>query len=155
MDVDAIAIRGEWIRHAPHRSALLGRPLEPSDGRWQRGDIVRALYVADEPDTAVAGYRFGSRARPRPGRRTWPQFQAVGEGRIVGLEYWEASRKLLETLPAPPRHDAAIERQPAERNALRAEQTPAMCDRRMPTSREGSSVLRPVPRPHPGTLLRR
>jgi uncharacterized protein YuzE len=36
-------------------------------------------------------------------------------GRVVGLEYWEASRKLpselLEALPAPPRRDIAIERQ--------------------------------------------
>jgi RES domain-containing protein len=117
VDVDAIPIRGEWIRHAPHRSALPGRSPEPSDGRWQRGDTVRALYLADEPDTAVAEwYRFlaergvpPSRAiphdhplwkldikladlstnerlervglgPPRPGRRTWPPFQAVGEG---------------------------------------------------------------------------
>ncbi len=38
-------------------------------------------------------------------------------GRIVGLEYWDASHKLpaelLEALPAPPRRDVAIERQPA------------------------------------------
>jgi uncharacterized protein YuzE len=38
-------------------------------------------------------------------------------GRIVGLEYWEASCKLppelLQALPAPPRRDVAIERQPA------------------------------------------
>jgi uncharacterized protein YuzE len=38
-------------------------------------------------------------------------------GRILGLEYWEASRRLpaelLEALPAPPRQDVAIERQRA------------------------------------------
>ncbi len=38
-------------------------------------------------------------------------------GRVVGLEYWEASRRLpadlLEALPAPPRRDASVERQPA------------------------------------------
>jgi len=38
-------------------------------------------------------------------------------GRIVGLEYWEASgllpAELLEALPAPPRQDVAIERQRA------------------------------------------
>ena len=116
MGVDAIAIHGEWIRHAPHRSSLLGRSAEPSDGRWQRGEIVQALYLADERDTAVAEwYRFlaerglpPSRAiphdhhlwrldveladlttaarlervgvdLPRPGRPTWPPFQAVGE----------------------------------------------------------------------------
>jgi hypothetical protein len=38
-------------------------------------------------------------------------------GRILGLEYWEASRRLpaelLEALPTPPRQDIAVERQPA------------------------------------------
>ena len=54
MDVDAIAVGGEWIRHAPHRSSLLGRAEEATDGRWQRGAIVRGLYLADEPATAIA-----------------------------------------------------------------------------------------------------
>ena len=38
-------------------------------------------------------------------------------GQVVGLEYWEASRKLpselLEALPVPPRREISIERQPA------------------------------------------
>ena len=54
MDVETVAVAGEWIRHAPHRSALLGRATEPTDGRWQRGEIVRGLYLADEPATAIA-----------------------------------------------------------------------------------------------------
>jgi hypothetical protein len=59
LDVDPIAISGEWIRHAPHHSDLLGHSAEPTDGRWQRGDVVRGLYLADEPDTAVAEwYRY-------------------------------------------------------------------------------------------------
>ncbi len=57
--VDAVAISGEWIRHAPHRSELLGRATEPTDGRWQRGEIIRGLYLADEPATAAAEwYRY-------------------------------------------------------------------------------------------------
>ena len=52
--VDAVHVSGEWIRHAPHRSDLLGRSAEPTDGRWQRGEVVRGLYLADEPATAVA-----------------------------------------------------------------------------------------------------
>jgi RES domain-containing protein len=52
--VDAVQVSGEWIRHAPHRSDLLGRSPEPTDGRWQRGEVVRGLYLADEPDTAIA-----------------------------------------------------------------------------------------------------
>jgi RES domain-containing protein len=59
VEVDPIAVSGEWIRHAPHRSELLGRSPEATDGRWQRGDVVRGLYLADEPATAVAEwYRY-------------------------------------------------------------------------------------------------
>lgn len=59
LDVDAVRIDGEWIRHAPHRSQLLGRASTPTDGRWQRGAEVGALYLADETDTAVAEwYRY-------------------------------------------------------------------------------------------------
>ncbi len=116
MNAAAIAVTGEWIRHAPHNATLLGRPPIPTDGRWQRASIVRALYLADEPDTAIAEwYRvlaelglppahriphdhhiwtidlkladLSDEARladaelllPRPARRTWPAFQAVGE----------------------------------------------------------------------------
>ena len=38
-------------------------------------------------------------------------------GRVIGLEFWQASTRLpaelLDALPAPPRRDVAIERQPA------------------------------------------
>jgi hypothetical protein len=59
LDVDAVAVGGDWIRHAPHRSPLLGRASAPTDGRWQRGKVVGALHLADERDTAVAEwYRY-------------------------------------------------------------------------------------------------
>jgi hypothetical protein len=59
LELDPIAIAGEWIRHAPHRSDLPGRGPEPHRWRWQRGEPVRGLYLADEPDTAIAGrYRY-------------------------------------------------------------------------------------------------
>ncbi len=57
--VDAIGVAGEWIRHAPHRSELLGQPVEATDGRWQRGETVRGLYLADNTSTAAAEwYRY-------------------------------------------------------------------------------------------------
>jgi RES domain-containing protein len=114
--VDAVHAGGEWVRHAPHGSALLGRSKEPTDGRWQRGEVVRGLYLADEAATAVAEwYRWLAERGlppeqavphdhhvwrpdveladlssaetldsldlepPRPGRRTWPPYQEVGE----------------------------------------------------------------------------
>jgi RES domain-containing protein len=50
---------GEWIRHAPHRSDLLGRAATPTDGRWQHGAVVPGLYLAEDTATAVAEwYRF-------------------------------------------------------------------------------------------------
>jgi hypothetical protein len=59
LEADPVAVAGEWVRHAPHRSELLGRPSEPTGGRRQRARRVRALYLADEPATAIAeSYRF-------------------------------------------------------------------------------------------------
>src|SRR4051794_36604474 len=54
--VEPIAVVGEWIRHAPHQSATLGRGPSPTSGRWQRGGVVPGLYLADETDTAVAAW---------------------------------------------------------------------------------------------------
>jgi RES domain-containing protein len=116
LPVDAIAVDGDWIRHAPPGSDLLGRSATPGDGRWQRGETVAALYLADTAETATAEwYRLlaehgfypedyrpfdyhrwrlalnladlsdTSRLRavgldqPWPGRRTWPEFQDIGE----------------------------------------------------------------------------
>ena len=52
--VDAVHAGDEWIRHAPHRSDLLGRPATPTDGRWQHGAVVPGLYLAKDTATAVA-----------------------------------------------------------------------------------------------------
>lgn len=48
------AVTGTWIRHVPHQADLLGRADPPSDGRWQHGEIVPALYLADTARTATA-----------------------------------------------------------------------------------------------------
>ena len=47
-------VEGTWIRHVPHEADLLGRAATPSDGHWQRGHIVPALYLADTVATATA-----------------------------------------------------------------------------------------------------
>jgi RES domain-containing protein len=57
--VDPAHADGEWIRHAPHRSDLLGRAATPTDGRWQHGAVVPGLYLAQDTATAAAEwYRF-------------------------------------------------------------------------------------------------
>jgi RES domain-containing protein len=70
--VDAVHVSGEWIRHAPHRSDLLGRSPEPTDGRWQRGGVVRGLYLADEPATAIAEWYRWLSERGLPPTHTVP-----------------------------------------------------------------------------------
>ncbi|MDQ3678199.1 MAG: RES family NAD+ phosphorylase [Actinomycetota bacterium] len=69
MDVDAIAVAGDWIRHVPHAAALLGRAPVATDGRWQRASVVRALYLADEPDTAIAEWYVLAELGVPPARR--------------------------------------------------------------------------------------
>jgi RES domain-containing protein len=50
----ARAVEGVWVRHVPHRADLLGRADSPADGRWQRGEVVPGLYLADSVETATA-----------------------------------------------------------------------------------------------------
>jgi hypothetical protein len=78
VDVDTVAVHGKWIRHA-HRSSLLGRAGEPTDGRWQRGEIVRGLYLADEPATAIAEWYRLLAERGLPPARAIPHDHHVWE----------------------------------------------------------------------------
>lgn len=54
LDVDPRAVRGRWVRQT--RDGLPAWPNRdpPPDGRWQRGEIVDALYLADSEGTAWA-----------------------------------------------------------------------------------------------------
>lgn len=67
MDVDQIAVHDSWWRQIPGGGDVHYEPEEPADGRWQRGEIVEALYFADTPETAWAEwYRFLSEAMLPP-----------------------------------------------------------------------------------------
>lgn len=115
-DVAAIAVRGRWLKHTYPGSSPLPKRKPPPDNRWQRGDVVDALYLADNEDTVWAEWyrHLAERAipplaqmprdlwtwavnvevadlstpdrlaavdlsAPRPGHRSWPAFQRVGE----------------------------------------------------------------------------
>jgi hypothetical protein len=54
VDVDVIDVRGTWWRQTPHGGDPLFRADPPSDGRWQRGEVVGAPYFADAEETAWA-----------------------------------------------------------------------------------------------------
>jgi len=52
--IAAARIRGRWVKHAYPGSPPLPEREPAPDNRWQRGDIVDALYLADSDDTAWA-----------------------------------------------------------------------------------------------------
>ena len=54
LDVTAVAVHGRWIKHTYPGSAPLPEREPPPDNRWQRGDVVDALYLADTESTAWA-----------------------------------------------------------------------------------------------------
>ena len=54
LDVDPTPVRGVWFRHVPAGGEPLHRPERPADGRWQRGEVVEGLYLADSEGTAWA-----------------------------------------------------------------------------------------------------
>lgn len=54
LDIAAVAVRGRWVKHTAAGSAPLPERDPPPDNRWQRGDVVDALYLADCEQTAWA-----------------------------------------------------------------------------------------------------
>jgi RES domain-containing protein len=103
--VDAVHVSGEWIRHAPHRSDLVGRSAEPTYGRWQRGDIVRGLYLADEPSTAIAEWYRWLAERGLPPAHAIPHDHHVWQLDLELADLRSVARlaKLGLELPAPGR----------------------------------------------------
>lgn len=54
LDLDRVSVAGSWWRHGPHGADPLWLASPPSNGRWQRGSTVAAIYLADEEQTAWA-----------------------------------------------------------------------------------------------------
>jgi RES domain-containing protein len=52
--VERVSIAGSWWRQTPQGSDPLSLASPPSSGRWQRGETVAAIYLADEEPTAWA-----------------------------------------------------------------------------------------------------
>ncbi len=52
--VAARAVRGRWIKHTYPGSPPLPERDPPPDNRWQRGEVIDALYLADTKATAWA-----------------------------------------------------------------------------------------------------
>lgn len=71
LPVEPVAIEGVWWRQIQHRGDPLWRSDPPSDNRWQRSDIVEALYFADSDETVWAEwYRALAEFAVPPDRQT-------------------------------------------------------------------------------------
>lgn len=54
MDVASTSISGIWWRQIPGGGDVHHAPDPPADSRWQRGEIIDALYFAEAEETAWA-----------------------------------------------------------------------------------------------------
>lgn len=54
LDVDGKVVRDRFLRHGPDGAPAWPNRDPPPDNRWQRGDVVDALYLADSEETVWA-----------------------------------------------------------------------------------------------------
>jgi hypothetical protein len=67
LDVDSTPLAGTWFRQIPAGGDVFYEPPHPADNRWQRGEVVEALYFADSEQTAWAEwYRYLAEAALPP-----------------------------------------------------------------------------------------
>ena len=65
-----ISVQGTWWRITRADSEPFTWTADPADGRWQRGSVVRAIYLGDDERTVWAEwYRHSSEAGVPPDRR--------------------------------------------------------------------------------------
>jgi RES domain-containing protein len=62
-----------WFRHTRPGADFWLAPEPPPDGRWQRGEVVRAIYVADSEETAWAEWYRALAERALPPDRGFPR----------------------------------------------------------------------------------
>jgi hypothetical protein len=55
LDLAALAVSGCWVKHTHPGSPPLPERDPPPDNRWQRGDIIDALYLADSEGNGLGG----------------------------------------------------------------------------------------------------
>jgi RES domain-containing protein len=71
-EIERVPVRGTWWR----QTAAGLDPLElrdpPGDGRWQRGEVVAALYLAGSPETVWAEWYRALAERALPPRMWLP-----------------------------------------------------------------------------------
>jgi RES domain-containing protein len=105
LDVDTMAIRDEaWFRHTRPGADFWIAPDPPPDGRWQRGDVVRAIYLADSEATAWAEWYRALAEREVPPEHGFPRLLwrvEVTLERVADLSTAERLARLALPVPRP------------------------------------------------------
>jgi RES domain-containing protein len=91
MDVETTSISGIWWRQIPGGGDVHHQPDPPADSRWQRGELIDALYLADSEDTAWAEWYRALAESGLPPRQALPR----------DLWHWEISLPDVADLSTP------------------------------------------------------
>lgn len=104
MSVGAIDVDGVWWRQVPRGGDPLFQADPPSDGRWQRGEIVGGMYFADSEETVWAEWYRALAEFAIPPERQMPRdlwrWQLDVEG-VADLSTEDELRSVGLTRPSP------------------------------------------------------
>ncbi len=104
MSIGAIDVDGVWWRQVPRGGDPLFRGDPPSDGRWQRGEVVGGIYFADSEETAWAEWYRALAEFAIPPDRQMPRdlwrWQLDIEG-VADLSTEDALKRVGLSLPRP------------------------------------------------------
>lgn len=73
LDIERTTVQGRWLRHAPAGFEPATRPRPPGDNRWQRGDVVDALYLCADVNCVWAEWYRHLAERGVPPQRALPR----------------------------------------------------------------------------------
>ncbi|MHB1447193.1 MAG: RES family NAD+ phosphorylase [Acidimicrobiales bacterium] len=98
-------MRGRWWRHVPADADPLARQAEAPDGRWQRGQAVEALYLADSPETAWAEWYRALAELAVPPHRALPRdlWRFALDVELADLSSAQQLRRVGLAVPRPSR----------------------------------------------------
>ena len=108
LDIYAVGLDGVYFRHVPRGAPPLVGPEPARDGRWQRGEIVGAVYLADSVATAWAEWYRVLAEFALPPARALPRDLwriEVSLERVADLSDEDRLRRVGLARPRPGRSD--------------------------------------------------
>ena len=100
-DVEGRRVTGFWLRHQPAGGLPLARREPPPDNRWQRGDVVDALYLADSEATVWAEWYRHLAERGLPPEAAMPRDLWRWQVDVEVADLSDAARLEAAGLPMP------------------------------------------------------